>query len=319
MYRILLLILFIVLAWWFWPVVKTGGYRVVPLTNIFDLPKRVEYVDDVTGERQTHDTKTDRYMPPKSDIQIRTVAQHGTAAEYGRLLQLMSKFHRGRVRDIERLLTRRDSEIYAELRRKYPRENVDSSRRDAYQADGIYRRLRETVGDVETYLDLGCNRGGITRELGRLLGARRVMGADVIEQTANRWEYSRIQNGVLPYSDSSIDLVTANMTLHHIRDIPLMVSEIHRVLRPGGYFFIKEHVCWNVHDAMLIDIEHLLYNHVGGDEGEYEMHRYTNYYGWDKLVAPLRYVRADYFYPSLRNEITPTRAYWSIYQKDKQI
>lgn len=296
-----------------------GGKRVVPITHLFELPEKVEYVDDITGEKTVHDTKKERYRAPNTDEQIRTVARNGTAADYGRLLQLMTKFHKGRKEDIARLLQRRDSEIYNELRRRFPRDNVDNTRRDAYQAESMYRRIREHVKSPTTYLDIGCNRGGITAALGRHLGAKHVLGADVID-----WggafptpgvEYSKIENGRLPQKTGTVDLVTANMTLHHIKDLEPMMGEICRVLKPGGHLFIKEHDCWNVMDAMLIDIEHLLYHKVGGDAGEYEMHHYTNYAGWDRLAAPLKYVRSDYFYPSLRNEMTPTRAYWAIYIK----
>lgn len=293
---------------------KVGGYRSVAITNLFDLPAVMEYVDEITGMTVTHNTKRDRYMRPDSDEQIRTIAKRGAASDYGRLIQLLSKFHRGSTHDIVRLLQRRDSEIYSELRRRFPRDDIDPTRRDRYQAEGIFRHISQYVTRPEVYLDIGCNRGGITRELSQLMTAKRTLGVDVIASEPDGVEYSRITDR-LPYKDTSVDVVTANMTLHHVKDVPAMMREIHRVLRPGGHLFIKEHDCWNVMDAMLIDVEHILYNRVGGDDGEYNMHYYTNYSGWDRLAAPLKYVAADYYYPALRNEMTATRAFWAVYKK----
>lgn len=315
------LIFLAILVWWMCPSDKgdkQGGGRVVPITNLFALPAAIEYVDDLTGKKMVHNTRSDRYRAPASDEQIRTVARHGTAADYGRLVQLLSKFHRGGTQEIIKMLGRRDSEIYTELRRRFPRDDVDPARRDAYQAEAIYRILRDEVPRAGTYLDVGCNRGGITCALARHLGAQRVIGVDIVapDVVAPEIEYypASGNDNKIPLADASVDLVTANMTLHHIPDVPGTLREIERVLRPGGHLFIKEHDCWNVMDAMLIDIEHMLYHRVGGDAGEYQMRYYTNYHGWDKLV-PLRYVKSDYFYPAVRNEMTATRAYWCIYEK----
>lgn len=298
----------------------TGGARRAVITHLLDLPQQIEVIDDVTGERSTYNTKRDRYMDPGTNQQIRTVATKGSPAEYGRLIQLIGKFHHGHIDRLIPLLKRSDSDIYSYLRQKFPRDQMmDQTGRDTNIAAAIYRNLHDTVSTVDTFVDIGCNRGGITRELGRLLGAKRVVGLDVIDPPAEKlpWEYHKI-SGPLPLDDNSVDLIMANMTLHHIEDIRKTISEVHRVLKPGGLFYIREHDCWTAMDAMLIDIEHLLYDHVGGDPGEYHMYHYTNYYGWDKIVEPLKYVKADYFYSSLRNEISPTRAYWSIYTKTEK-
>ena len=41
--------------------------------------------------------------------------------------------------------------------------------------------------------------------------------------------------------DCSVDLVTCIMSMHHFRDFNQMLKEISRVLKPGGYLFIREH------------------------------------------------------------------------------
>src|SRR5713101_900308 len=40
----------------------------------------------------------------------------------------------------------------------------------------------------------------------------------------------------LPFREDCIDLVTANMVAEHVQDAGKLLTEIHRVLRPGGIF-----------------------------------------------------------------------------------
>ena len=40
----------------------------------------------------------------------------------------------------------------------------------------------------------------------------------------------------LPFADSSFDLITANMVMEHVKDPVRILSEVRRVLRPGGRF-----------------------------------------------------------------------------------
>ena len=42
----------------------------------------------------------------------------------------------------------------------------------------------------------------------------------------------------LPFEDGSFDLVLCAETIEHVRDVQLLVSEVRRVLRPGGRFAV---------------------------------------------------------------------------------
>jgi SAM-dependent methyltransferase len=48
--------------------------------------------------------------------------------------------------------------------------------------------------------------------------------------------------GALPYSDQSFDLVTSIAAFEHFLDVPAVVAELHRVLRPGGVVWISIHL-----------------------------------------------------------------------------
>tara|TARA_Y100001960_G_C14753543_1_gene869918 strand:- start:522 stop:1136 length:615 start_codon:yes stop_codon:yes gene_type:complete len=46
----------------------------------------------------------------------------------------------------------------------------------------------------------------------------------------------------LPFEDNSFDSVVSTLVLCMVEDVEKVVSEIHRVLKPGGKFFFYEHI-----------------------------------------------------------------------------
>jgi SAM-dependent methyltransferase len=103
------------------------------------------------------------------------------------------------------------------------------------------RALAEFVRGLEPAeraLDLGCGDG----RLGAALPARELVAADVsavaLERARTRLPQARLvelePDTPLPFADSEFDLVLLAETLEHVRDVQLLVSELRRVLRPGG-------------------------------------------------------------------------------------
>jgi SAM-dependent methyltransferase len=120
---------------------------------------------------------------------------------------------------------------------------------------------------------------------------------------------------------ADFDIVTAIMSLHHIPDLGPVMAEIIRVLKPGGYLFLKEHDVWSPADCALIDIEHALHMTLSGEIApgslpppDYYI-QYRNYVAFDEIFSALKYIKSNYFHPIDRYTILPTRAYWVIYQK----
>jgi ubiquinone/menaquinone biosynthesis C-methylase UbiE len=95
-----------------------------------------------------------------------------------------------------------------------------------------------SLGHVERALDLGCGDGRLTAAL----DASELIGADVSPAALARAR-ARVPRATLvelapdaplPFDDASLDLVLCAETIEHVRDVQLMLSEIRRVLRPGG-------------------------------------------------------------------------------------
>lgn len=97
----------------------------------------------------------------------------------------------------------------------------------------------------KSVLDLGCA-GGFMAEALAEKGAI-VTGIDPAAQAIEAAKVHAAQSGLpitydvgvgeaLPYGDGAFDAVVCVDVLEHVRDLPLVVSEVTRVLRPGGIF-----------------------------------------------------------------------------------
>jgi SAM-dependent methyltransferase len=97
-----------------------------------------------------------------------------------------------------------------------------------------------------TILDYGCGSGDIVQE-----GIKRgldIFGVDIFYEgnPARRREVEgkgllntrvfAMNEGRIPFTDSSFDLVVSNMVIEHVEDLKSVLSEIARVLRPHGKF-----------------------------------------------------------------------------------
>ena len=94
------------------------------------------------------------------------------------------------------------------------------------------------LGRVDRALDLGCGDGRLSAEL----DAAQLTAADVsrvaLDRARARLPGARLvelePDAQLPFEDGSFDLVLAAETAEHVRDLQSFLSEIRRVLVPGG-------------------------------------------------------------------------------------
>jgi ubiquinone/menaquinone biosynthesis C-methylase UbiE len=95
-----------------------------------------------------------------------------------------------------------------------------------------------SLGPVGAALDLGCGDGRLTAELeaGELTAAD--VSAVALSRARRRVARARLvelePDAPLPLPDNAFDLVLCAETIEHVRDVQLFLSEVRRVLRPGG-------------------------------------------------------------------------------------
>jgi len=105
----------------------------------------------------------------------------------------------------------------------------------------IINLLQNLKIQATNLLDLGCGDGSFSREIGKVVGATRIVGIDV-EAPRNKYiEFLRfdLNNKGIPLADNSFDLITAIEVIEHLIYPDNMLRETWRLLKPGGYFVIS--------------------------------------------------------------------------------
>lgn len=101
-------------------------------------------------------------------------------------------------------------------------------------------------------LDVGCGRMPYRAEIERSTRVTEYVGLDIAstlgyDQTLRpdvTWD------GVtMPFSDASFDCAVATEVFEHVPDLGVLLSEVHRVLRPGGVLFFTTPFLWPYHDT----------------------------------------------------------------------
>lgn len=130
------------------------------------------------------------------------------------------------------------------------------SMRGSYYDEEVINRLLDTklLRSDMTLVDLGAGDGYLSRAISTHV--EKVLAIDISGEMLKELEKKAAQEGLsniqtiegdscdMPLEDESVDLVCANMFLHHIEVPVLAVREIRRILRPGGRVFLadlKEH------------------------------------------------------------------------------
>lgn len=124
-------------------------------------------------------------------------------------------------------------------------------------------KLPDPLGGRGRALDIGCGSGKSTSTLISL--GYDVTGMDFSEEAVSickeRFDGSAriIRGNVLdiPFADSSFDYVVAVHVLEHIPDddMPVAAREIGRILRPGGWVFIRDFAPGDMREKRRTDSE----------------------------------------------------------------
>src|SRR5207249_6302704 len=124
----------------------------------------------------------------------------------------------------------------------------DAMRKNFYGED-----VREAVlnavhlGRSDTVLDVGAGTGFLTEAAAKIaskviaLDFSRGMSEEAIAKMGSGNVEFRIGNAEsMPFQDSSVDAVIGNMVLHHCPHPGIAISEMSRVLKPGGRIAISD-------------------------------------------------------------------------------
>lgn len=109
----------------------------------------------------------------------------------------------------------------------------------------IRESLKGAISAEMKCLDIGCGGGIITEDLAKF--SDNVNGIDLSQASLNTAKQHAQEAGLsinyqhaaaesLPFKDNTFDLLTCCDVLEHVDDLGLVITEINRVLKPGGTF-----------------------------------------------------------------------------------
>lgn len=128
---------------------------------------------------------------------------------------------------------------------------------EGYLSPGGPKEVARIIGNQNLHglklLDIGCGVGGIDIALVTSHDAAHVTGIDVEESVlshakdlinrnglSDRISLIKVEPGPFPFPDSEFDIVFSKDSIVHIHDKHALMTDIFRVLRPGGRFLASD-------------------------------------------------------------------------------
>jgi ubiquinone/menaquinone biosynthesis C-methylase UbiE len=115
----------------------------------------------------------------------------------------------------------------------------------------LYRHLASPIDPRgKDVVEVGSGRGGGAAHISRELRPKSMIGIDISKKAVDFCNNHYSVDGLsfsqgdaenLPLPDSSVDVVFNLESSHCYGSMPRFLSEVHRVLRPGGYFLYSDH------------------------------------------------------------------------------
>ncbi|OGC22215.1 hypothetical protein A2291_01315 [candidate division WOR-1 bacterium RIFOXYB2_FULL_42_35] len=119
----------------------------------------------------------------------------------------------------------------------------------------LYIEIAKRLGEAENILDIGCGEGKLCNYLAKHTG-RKITGLDIsgmgfkkAKKMAHKIKVPSLVECVegdvgnmICFKDNIFDAVTMAYTLHHVNDEKRALSEIKRILKPGGRLIIADYI-----------------------------------------------------------------------------
>jgi SAM-dependent methyltransferase len=101
-------------------------------------------------------------------------------------------------------------------------------------ADDLAERLATVLRRFELAVDLGTPGDAVRNALMRLDSVGRIIAADVMPDAARGEIFVTADEEALPFGDATLDLVISALALQFVNDLPGVLVQIRRALKPDG-------------------------------------------------------------------------------------
>src|SRR5580658_4820401 len=103
-------------------------------------------------------------------------------------------------------------------------------------ADDLAERLVTVLRRFELAVDLGTPGDALRNALARLESVGRIVAADVMPDATRGEIVVAADEEALPFGDATLDLVVSALALQFVNDLPGVLVQIRRALKPDGLF-----------------------------------------------------------------------------------
>ena len=231
--------------------------------------------------------------------------------------------------------------IYLQINKKI---DPDEHRQD-YIIEKLHRVISTYVKPINNsfkIVDIGGGNGNILSGLHHYLHSSVTKDNFICIEQPDEWvetyrfnkhnvSYLFWDNKTMHIESTSVNLILIMVSLHHIKDevIHNILSECYRILKPGGFIFLKEHNLTSTNKE-LIEWEHHLYHivdlHKQGLPFEFTNYCDKNVFNfksqeqWISLFTSYQLTQIHRFNRILETTTesyskNPTELYWDIFQK----
>jgi SAM-dependent methyltransferase len=101
-------------------------------------------------------------------------------------------------------------------------------------ADDLAERLTTVLRRFDLAVDLGTPGEAVRNALARLESVGRIVAADVMPDAARGEIFVAADEEALPFGDATLDLVVSALALQFVNDLPGVLVQIRRALKPDG-------------------------------------------------------------------------------------
>jgi len=177
------------------------------------------------------------------------------------------------------------------IREYVTKYNVERSKK---RVDDLLSLLPKNT-EIKSFIDIGADDGSITKAIAEYynIDKKNAYGLNIVPSRFTTDEindritfisYVSRNNTGLP--DKSVDLVTLNEVFHHIPiiDRQLILKEVYRILKPGGYLYLREHDVASKNDKELIQFLQLVHGVYIMIRDEDYLDYYAEYFNFDYLT-----------------------------------
>ena len=183
------------------------------------------------------------------------------------------------------------------------------------------------------YIDIGCGSGNKTNKFAQelRLDYANVYGADIStwgpynqKEYLHKFNFVQISNDKIDLDANSVDFVSCILMLHHVKNLESLLTDIKRILKPGGILLVIEHNNYDDNDNLILDILHMLYGYLYDKNNRYlsepDYALYYNSFVWNYVLNlnGFSLISSNSLFTELSNDIRYDNLFYSFYINDKK-